>query len=60
MSSFKGINRREVVGANIVISTAHHHRIFLLRDWNAFGYKARELAHAHDLRTAETLASILQ
>lgn len=60
MSSFNRITRRKRIGANIIITTPHHHRIFSLFDWNLNGYKAHELAHSHDFSTAEKLAEILQ
>lgn len=61
MSSFKGIINRCVIGKNIIITTPHHHRIFSLREWNLYGYKAREIAHTHnDSETAISLATILQ
>lgn len=60
MFTFKEVLRRYIVGSNIIIQTRHHWRIFSLPEWNNFGYKAAELAHAHDFETAKTLAAILQ
>lgn len=61
MSSFKNIIERRVIGKNVIITTPNHHRIFSLREWNLYGYKAREIAHTHeDEEIAISLATILQ